>query len=75
MIRSTLIAIALALAATAPIAGNAEAGKTYKHKLCKAEDLTGKKITFKCKIDQRCCYSKLLNVSKCGDSKSPIACF
>lgn len=69
MVRSIAFALALACASVS-FTGAADAG--YKHKLCKATTLTGKKVTFKCKADQRCCYNKLLNKGTCGSKKLPL---
>jgi hypothetical protein len=66
MIRTIALATALSLAAAAPFASTVEAGGHYKHKLCKATTLEGKSISFKCKIDEKCCYNKLLNEKNCG---------
>ncbi|MEQ8823611.1 MAG: hypothetical protein RIC14_04470 [Filomicrobium sp.] len=70
MVRSIAFAVALAFASVS-FTGVADAGH-HKHKLCKAKTLKGKKVTFKCKADQRCCYSKLLNKGTCGSKKLPM---
>lgn len=72
MIRTIALAAAFAFAAAAPFAPTAEAGGHYKHKLCKATSLEGKPVTFKCRIDQKCCYNKLLNEKNCGSAKGVL---
>ena len=67
MVRTFAFAVALACASLS-FSGVADAG----HKLCKATTLEGKKVTFKCKADQRCCYNKLLNKGTCGSKKLPM---
>lgn len=67
MIRSTLLVAALSLSAVAPLTTVAQAGghKHYNYNQCKAKKRDGTKVKFKCKIDERCCYMRLLDRASC----------
>lgn len=67
MIRTIVLAVAVAALSTSAFAGG-----HYKHKLCKAKSLDGKQVTFTCKADQKCCYNALLNQKSCGSKKGPL---
>ncbi len=64
MIRAFTIAAALAFVVAAPL--TAEAGKKFTHNVCKATSLDGKPVTYKCKLDQKCCYGKLTGAKDCA---------
>ncbi|MDX2288644.1 MAG: hypothetical protein NW217_07465 [Hyphomicrobiaceae bacterium] len=62
MIRALSIAAALALCVAAPL--TAEAG-SKKYNACKATTIYGKPVTYKCKADEKCCFSKLTSMKSC----------
>lgn len=67
MIRTALLVAALSLSSVAPVITAAHAGshKNYNYNQCKAKKRDGSKIKFKCEIDERCCYDRLLDRSSC----------
>jgi hypothetical protein len=63
MIRLILLSATFAVIAAAPF--SAQAGKRYTHNLCRAMTPQGQPITFKCRLDQRCCYAQISNQKYC----------
>jgi len=61
---------ALALAFTVSSSGDVEAAKkkpaVSKSKLCKATSLEGKKVSFRCKASETCCYDGLMAKGNCA---------
>lgn len=64
MIRYLALLGAFALALSVPAGFEAEA-KGKKNKLCMATALDGKKMSFKCKAAEKCCYDWLANKGNC----------
>ena len=58
------IAIMFAIAAIAPMSITAEA--KGKNKLCMATSLDNKKVSFKCKAAEKCCYDAIMNKGTCA---------
>ena len=63
MIRLILLSATFAVIAAAPF--SAQAGKRYTYNLCRAMTPQGQPITFKCRLDQRCCYAQISNQKYC----------
>lgn len=57
------ISVMFALAAIAPMSMQAEA--KGKNKLCQATSLDNKKVSFKCKAAEKCCYDAIANKGTC----------
>ena len=56
-------AIMFAIAAIAPMGMQAEA--KGKNKLCQAMSLDNKKVSFRCKASEKCCYDGLMAKGNC----------
>ncbi len=63
MYRLLPVTIALVLAAASPHA--AMAGKRYTHNLCKAKTIQGATVTFRCKLNRKCCFNQLTGQRSC----------
>jgi Cu/Ag efflux protein CusF len=68
--RWTVVALmaALGMAFSMGMAGSAEAAKASKApkaKQCQAADLTGKKVTFRCGADEKCCWQPIIQQGSC----------
>ncbi len=61
MIRTITAAALVALLSTSAFAGG-----HYTKKKCMAQNLKGQHVSFVCKIDEVCCYNKLMDKSSCG---------
>ena len=58
----------LALAFTLTVSGEAEASKKKaapKAKLCSATTIDNKKVSFRCKANEKCCYDGLMAKGNC----------
>lgn len=62
------LAIMFAIAAIAPMSTEADA--KGKNKLCQATSLDNKKVSFKCKAAEKCCYDALANKGTCVASSA-----
>ncbi|MFZ4807734.1 MAG: hypothetical protein ACOYLQ_10790 [Hyphomicrobiaceae bacterium] len=63
-----IFGVAAVLAVSAPVGSDAFAkGKKAVSKSCKATGLDGKKVSFKCKSTQICCFDALTNKGSCVD--------
>jgi hypothetical protein len=56
-----LIAFAMAMNIGSP----AEAAKAPKAKQCLATDAAGKKISFRCAADEKCCWQPIIQKAAC----------
>ena len=59
------LAVTLSLMLVAPASFEAEAAKKPKNKQCMATQLDGKKVSFKCKSDEKCCFDSITNKGNC----------
>ena len=61
-------AVTLSLALSVSVSTDVEAkkAKAPKAKLCKATALDGKKVSFRCKADETCCYDGLMAKGNCA---------
>lgn len=59
------IAVMFGLAAIVPMSVPADAAKKGKNKLCMATSLDNKKVSFKCKAAEKCCYDSIMNKGTC----------
>jgi hypothetical protein len=67
MRRFALLGFALALAMALPMGFEAEAGKKkMKHNACKGQTLTGQSVTWKCKLDEKCCFGAVTGMGTCA---------
>ena len=57
------IAVMFAIAAIAPMSMSAQAAG--KNKLCMATSLDNKKVSFKCKAAEKCCFDAIANKGNC----------
>ena len=62
------LSAAMALAVTISVSGDAEAAKKAapKSKLCKATTIDNKKVSFRCKASESCCYDGLMAKGNCA---------
>lgn len=65
MIRYLALFGAFALALSVPAGFEAEAKGKKKNKLCTATALSGKKMSFKCKAAEKCCFDWVANKGNC----------
>lgn len=63
----TTLALAAAMVVTGVVASApvAEAGKKYTKKACMATTRDGAKVSFICKIDEKCCWDVTFKRSMC----------
>lgn len=66
-----VVAVTVAMAGSMVFAAVAEAKKP-KAKLCLATDNSGKKVSFKCAADEKCCWAQSTNKAACV--KAPGIC-
>jgi len=59
-----LFACAFAFAVAAPMGFQAEARKA-KYKVCTEATMSGKKVTWRCKASQECCYNWFMSKPAC----------
>jgi hypothetical protein len=59
------VSLAIALSTMAVTTTGAEAAKKPKSKQCVGTQLNGKQTKFKCKADEKCCYSAVTNTGSC----------
>lgn len=66
-ISAIALSAALAFAFTFSVSGDAEAkrAKAPKSKACSAMSLEGKKVSFRCKASESCCYDGLMAKGNC----------
>lgn len=66
-ISALALSAALALTFTVSTGGPAEAKKKAASKSCVATNTqTSKKVSWKCKADERCCFNPVLNQGSCS---------
>lgn len=66
-ISALAVSAALALAFTVTTGSEAEAKKAAKSKSCTATNTqTSKKVSWKCKAEELCCFNPLLNQGSCS---------
>jgi hypothetical protein len=69
-ISALALAATMALAFTVSVSGDAEAAKkkpaVSKSKLCKATTIDNKKVSFRCKASESCCYDGLMAKGNCA---------
>ncbi len=63
MIRLILLSATCAFIAATSI--SAQAGKRYTHNLCRAVTTQGQPVTFRCRLNQKCCFDQLTNQRFC----------
>lgn len=76
LIAAIALAAALGLAFAMPMGSEAEAAKkkaTPKNKLCTATTIDNKKVSFKCKASEKCCFDGLMAKGNCVAASS--VCF
>lgn len=66
MRRFALLGFALALAMALPMGFEAEAGKKKTYNACKGQTLTGQKVSWKCKLDEKCCFGPVTGMGTCA---------
>lgn len=54
-----LLAVTAALVLGASPSHSTMAGKWYTHNLCEAKTMQGATATFRCKLNQKCCFNQL----------------
>lgn len=68
-ISAIALSTALALAFTFTVSGEAEASKRKKAapkaKLCSGTTIDNKKVSFRCKASEKCCYDGLMAKGNC----------
>jgi hypothetical protein len=65
MIRIAALAFAMAVAGSFAVIGTADAAKKPTHNLCKGKDNAGKNISWKCGLEEKCCWQPLINKAAC----------
>jgi hypothetical protein len=63
-----LTGVGLAVALAFTVAGGvptADAAKKPTHNLCKAKDNAGKNISWKCGLEEKCCWQPFTNKAAC----------
>lgn len=58
-------AVTLSIALVAPSGFEAEAAKKPKSKQCMANDSAGKKVSFKCTAEEKCCWNVVTQKGSC----------
>lgn len=58
-------AAAIGLTVTTGVPTSAEAAKKPTHNLCKGKDNAGKNISWKCGLEEKCCWQPLVNKAAC----------
>lgn len=67
MRKIAVLGCALAIGLALPMGFEAEAGKKkMKYNACKAQTLTGQKVSWKCKLDEKCCFGPVTGLGTCA---------
>ena len=65
-----ILAVMFAFAAIAPMSFEASAAGKPKNKLCMGTSLDNKKVSFKCKASEKCCFDAIANKGNCVASSA-----
>ena len=65
ILAAAAIAIAASFAITGAMTTEAEAKKKYTKNVCKAKTNAGKKVTWNCAINEKCCWAAATSKAAC----------
>ena len=72
ILAAAAMAVAASFAITGAVSTDAEAAKKYTKNVCKAKTDAGKKVTWNCAVDEKCCWAAATSKASCA--KPPAIC-